>query len=122
MSLDAADNDPVRFWRHTVAALDRVRPGLAERVSPLLGPPAPSSFDALVTALVNELASEDGHAVLVLDDYHRIEARAVHASLQFLLEYQPIGLHVVLATRADPPLPLARLRAAASSPSCARPS
>ena len=111
LSLDAGDNDPVRFWRHTVAALDRVRPGLAESVSPLLSPPAPSSFDALATALVNELAREDGHAVLVFDDYHLIEAQAVHTSLQFLLEHQPPSLHVVLATRADPQLPLARLRA-----------
>jgi len=111
LSLDAGDNDPVRFWRHTIAALDRTRPGLAERVSPLLGPPAPASFESLATAVVNELAAEDGQALLVLDDYHHIEARPVHASLQFLLEHQPPGLHVVLATRADPPLPLARLRA-----------
>ena len=54
LSLDAADNDPVRFWRHTVAALDRARPGIGERVGPLLGPPAPASFEGLVTALVNE--------------------------------------------------------------------
>jgi LuxR family maltose regulon positive regulatory protein len=111
LSLDAGDNDPVRFWRHTLAALDRVRPGLAERVSPLLGPPAPASFEGVATAVVNELAAEDGDALLVLDDYHLIDARPVHGSLQFLLEHQPPGLHVVLATRADPPLPLARLRA-----------
>ena len=58
LSLDAGDNDPARFWRHAVAALDRARPGLAERVAPLLGPSAPSSFQALVTALINELAAE----------------------------------------------------------------
>jgi ATP/maltotriose-dependent transcriptional regulator MalT len=110
LSLDAGDNDPVRFWRHTLAALDRVRPGLAERVSPLLAPPAPASFEGVATAAVNELAAEDGDALLVLDDYHVIDARPVHASLQFLLEHQPPGLHVVLAARADPPLPLARLR------------
>ena len=57
LSLDAGDNDPARFWRHAVAALDRVRPGLAERVGPLLGPPAPASFEPLVTALINELAA-----------------------------------------------------------------
>jgi LuxR family maltose regulon positive regulatory protein len=111
LSLDAGDNDPVRFWRHAIAALDRVRPGLAERVSPLLGPPAPASFEGVATAAVNELAAEDGEALLVLDDYHLIEAQPVHASLQFLLEHQPPGLHVVLATRVDPQLPLARLRA-----------
>ncbi len=52
LSLDAGDNDPARFWRHAVAALDRARPGTGERVAPLLGPPAPSSFQGLVTALV----------------------------------------------------------------------
>ncbi len=113
LSLDAADNDPVRFWRHTVAALDRARPGIGERVGLLLGPPAPASFEGLVTALINDLAAQpgDGEVLLVLDDYHLIDARPVHASLAFLLEHLPPGLHLVLASRADPPLPLARLRA-----------
>ena len=57
LSLDAGDNDPARFWRHAVAALDRVRPGVSERLGPLLGPPAPSSFEPLVTALINEVAA-----------------------------------------------------------------
>ena len=113
LSLDAADNDPVRFWRHTVAALDRARPGIAERVGPLLGPPAPPSLEGLVTALINELAAQPGQdeVVLVLDDYHLIDAQPVHVSLGFLLEHLPPGLHLVLASRSDPPLPLARLRA-----------
>ncbi|HLN68865.1 MAG TPA: LuxR C-terminal-related transcriptional regulator, partial [Streptosporangiaceae bacterium] len=113
LSLDAADNDPVRLWRHLVAALDRARPGIAERVGPLLGPPAPPSFEGLVTALINELAARpgDGEVLLVLDDYHLIDAQPVHVSLGFLLEHLPPGLHLVLASRADPPLPLARLRA-----------
>jgi len=112
LSLDAGDNDPVRFWRHMVAALDRARPGIGERVAPLLGPP-PSSFEGLVTALINELAAQSGEneIVLVLDDYHLIDAGQVHASLAFLLEHLPPGLHLVLASRSDPPLPLARLRA-----------
>ena len=111
LSLDAADNDPVRLWRHVVAALDRARPGIAERVGPLLGPPAPASFEGLVTALINDLAAQrgDGEVLLVLDDYHLIDAQPVHASLAFLLEHLPPGLHLVLASRADPPLPLARL-------------
>ena len=112
LSLDVGDNDPVRFWRHVVAALDRARPGIGERVAPLLGPP-PSSFEGLVTALINELAAQPGEdeIVLVLDDYHLVDARQVHASLAFLLEHLPPGLHLVLASRSDPPLPLARLRA-----------
>ena len=58
LSLDAGDNDPARFWRHTVAALDRVRPGISERMGPLLGPPPPPSFEPLVTALINEVADQ----------------------------------------------------------------
>jgi LuxR family maltose regulon positive regulatory protein len=112
LSLDAGDNDPVRFWRHLVAALDRARPGIGERVAPLLGP-APSSLEGLVTALINELAASpgDNEIVLVLDDYHLVDAQQVHVSLAFLLEHLPAGLHLVLASRSDPPLPLARLRA-----------
>ena len=109
LSLDAGDNDPARFWRHAVAALDRARPGIGDRVAPLLGPPAPSSFQGLVTALINELAAEE--ALLVLDDYHLIGSPQVHESLAFLAEHRPAGLHVALASRSDPPLALARLRA-----------
>jgi len=113
LSLDAGDSDPARFWRHVVAALDRARPGIAERVTALLGPPAPPSFEGLVTALINELAVQpaDGEVLLVLDDYHLIDSAPVHASLTFLLEHLPPGVHLVLAGRADPPLALARLRA-----------
>jgi LuxR family maltose regulon positive regulatory protein len=111
LSLDAGDNGPVRFWRHVVAALDRVRPGLAERVGPFVGPPAPTSIDGVVTAVINALASDPDDVSLILDDYHAIEAPAVHASLLYLIEHIPPGLHVMLATRADPPLPLSRLRA-----------
>ena len=109
LSLDAGDNDPARFWRHAVAALDRARPGIGERVAPLLGPPAPSSFHGLVTALINELAADE--ALLVLDDYHVIGSQQVHESLAFLLEHRPAGMCVMLASRSDPPLALARLRA-----------
>jgi LuxR family transcriptional regulator, maltose regulon positive regulatory protein len=113
LSLDAGDNDPARFWRHAVAALDRARPGIAERVGALLGPPAPASFEGLVTALINELAAPPGQdeLLLVLDDYHLIDAQQVHEPIAFLLEHLPPGVHLVLASRADPALPLARLRA-----------
>jgi len=108
LSLDAGDNDPARFWRHAVAALDRARAGIGDRVSPLLGPPAPASFQGLVTALINDLAGEE--ALLVLDDYHVIGSQQVHESLAFLLEHRSAGLRVGLASRSDPPLGLARLR------------
>ena len=96
-----------------MAALDRACPGIGERVGSLLGPPAPPSFEGLVTALVNELAAQPStdEALLVLDDYHLIDSQPVHASLGFLMEHRPPGLHLVLTSRADPPLALARLRA-----------
>jgi LuxR family maltose regulon positive regulatory protein len=112
LSIDAGDNDPARFWRHAVAALGQHRPGLAERVGSLLGPPAPSSYEGLMTALINDLAAQPAadQAVLVLDDYHLIDSETVHTSLGFLIEHRPPGLQLVLASRSDPPLALARLR------------
>src|SRR5215468_545458 len=108
LGLDGGDSDPARFWRYVVAALDRARPGLAERV----GPPPSRSFEGLVTALINGLAADPGldEVVLVLDDYHLIDSGPVYASVAFLLENLPPGLRVVVTSRADPPLPLARLR------------
>jgi LuxR family maltose regulon positive regulatory protein len=112
LSLDEADNDPVRFWRHAAAALDTVRPGVAQHVAALLGGGLqPASFEAVVAALVNELAGVAEEVVLVLDDYHLIQAPPVHQSFGFLLEHLPACLKLVVASRADPPLPLARLRA-----------
>jgi LuxR family transcriptional regulator, maltose regulon positive regulatory protein len=113
VSLDGADSDPARFWRYAVAALDRARPGLTARVGPLLGPPPPRSFDELVTALINELAADPGpdEVLLVLDDYHLADSGPVHESVTFLLENLPPAMRVVVSGRADPPLPLARLRA-----------
>ncbi|HWM06185.1 MAG TPA: AAA family ATPase, partial [Actinophytocola sp.] len=111
LSLDAADNDPVRFWRHVSAALDGVRPGVAEQVAPLVSAATATSFAAAVTVLVNELAAASDEVALVVDDYHVIDAPEVHRSVEFLLDHLPASLHLVLASRSDPPLPLARLRA-----------
>jgi LuxR family maltose regulon positive regulatory protein len=113
LGLDSGDNDPTRFWRYVVAALDQAVPGLVGRLSPLLGPPSPASSGALVTALINDLAtrSEPDDVLLVLDDYHLIDSGRVHESLTFLLDNLPPRLRVVVSSRADPPLRLARLRA-----------
>jgi len=114
LSLDEGDNDPARFWRHVVAALDLARPGIARPVRPLLGPPVPVTVEGLVTTLVNELSADagDDQVLLVLDDYHVIDSRPVHDSVRFLIGHRPSGLGIVLAGRGDPPLRLSRLRAA----------
>ena len=113
LSLDEGDNDPARFWRHTVAAMGRARPGVGELATPEPGLLAPVSAHGPVAALINELAAQPGddELLLVLDDYHLIDSQGLHASLLFLLEHLPPGLRLVVASRSDPPLPLARLRA-----------
>ncbi|HET8624308.1 MAG TPA: LuxR C-terminal-related transcriptional regulator, partial [Gemmatimonadales bacterium] len=111
LSLDAGDNDPARFWRYVAEALDRVRPGVSEQVAPLLRGPQQPPSEAVATKVINDMASVPEQVTLVLDDYHLIEASPVHESVAFLLERLPSGLRLVLASRADPPLPLARLRA-----------
>src|SRR5262245_27442945 len=111
LSLDDDDNDPTRFWRYLVAAADHVHSGIAERILSLIGAPEQPTSQAVVTALVNELTAYTNEAVLILDDYHTIESRVVHDGLALLLERLPPGLHVVIASRSDPPLLLSRLRA-----------
>jgi LuxR family maltose regulon positive regulatory protein len=110
LSMDSADNDPARFWRHVVAGLDPLCPGFSEPAGQLLGPPPPPSFEGLAAALINELAARRDPVLLVLDDYHLIDSPMVHASVGFLLEHRPLSLRLVLSSRTDPPLPLARLR------------
>jgi LuxR family transcriptional regulator, maltose regulon positive regulatory protein len=111
LSLDAGDNDPARFWRYVATAMEEVRPGVAGRVEGLLGASPQPPVEGLVTALVNALADLPDEAVLVVDDYHLIESRSIHQSLLLLLDHQPPPLRLVVASRAHPPLPLARLRA-----------
>lgn len=110
LSLDTGDNDPVRFWWHVAQALDRVLAGVEELVGSLLATPGPS-LDGVITTIVNALAAGPTGVVLVLDDYHVIETEPVHDSLLLLLENAPPKVTVVVATRADPPIPLARRRA-----------
>jgi ATP/maltotriose-dependent transcriptional regulator MalT len=112
LSLDQGDNDPARFWRYVATALDQVRPGVGERVEVLLGGAEPPPLEAVATTVINQLTdpSDGDQVALILDDYHLIEAPTVHASVAFLVERLPPGLRLVLAGRADPPLPLARLR------------
>lgn len=111
LSLDPGDNDPARFLAYIIAALQGLKPGLGEAALSAYRSPQPPPMEAVLAALLNELADLPTPAVLILDDYHLIEAQPVHDMLAFLLEHLPPRLHLVIATRADPPLPLARLRA-----------
>ncbi len=117
VSLDARDNDSTRFFCYVSAALNTLAPGSGDTALALLQAPQPPPLEAIVTTLLNALSAtlpqdQAGNpAVLVLDDYHTIEAPAIHHALATLLEHLPPQLHFILATRADPPLPLARLRA-----------
>ncbi len=111
LALDENDNDLARFMTYVVAALQTVAPDIGEPVLEMLPSPRPPSVDALMTALINEVAEIDPPIVLVLDDYHLIKNERIHEALAFLLEYAPPSLHICLVSRADPPLPLARWRA-----------
>jgi LuxR family maltose regulon positive regulatory protein len=111
LSLDPEDNDPARFWRYLITALDRVCEGIGERVLPAAGGQGAVSSRGMVTALINEIADAPEEVVLVLDDYHAIESPLIHDDVGFLLTHLPHRLDVVITSRSDPPLPLARLRA-----------
>ena len=111
ISPDDGDNDPSRFWRYLLTALDHALPGVAESSLGLLESSRDAPTEAVLTRLLNALSTHSGDVMLVLDDYHVIENQSIHDALAFLLEHLPACLHLILATRADPPLPLARLRA-----------
>src|SRR5919112_1442323 len=110
-SLDSADNDPARFWRYFFTAIDLLQPGSGKRALALLGSPQAPPIEAILTTLLNELVDLSTDAVLVIDDYHLIESQTIHEALTFLIDHLPPRMHLVIATRMDPPLPLPRLRA-----------
>lgn len=110
LSLDAADNDPARFWTYFVTACQSIQPGLGESALALFRSPQPVPVEAVPTVLINALAGQTQDLVLVLDDYHLIQDQAIHAAMSFLLEHAPDRLHLVFSTRIDPPWPLARFR------------
>jgi LuxR family maltose regulon positive regulatory protein len=111
LSLDVGDNDPTRFLIYLVAALQTVAAKIGEGLLGVLQSPQPPPTESILTALLNEVSSIPDNLVLVLDDYHVIDAKPVDTVLTFLLEHLPPQLHLVIATREDPQLPLARLRA-----------
>lgn len=111
LSLDSEDNDPMRFWRYVLLALRRVLEPTGESIPSLEDLPAGMSSRGVVTALVNELETASIPLALIIDDYHAIESESIQGDMAFLLSHLSPLLHVVIASRADPPLPLARLRA-----------
>ncbi|HEU5101741.1 MAG TPA: LuxR C-terminal-related transcriptional regulator [Roseiflexaceae bacterium] len=110
LSLDQGDSDPTRFLAYLVAALQTIAANLGAGVLAVLQSPQPPPTESILTALLNEIATIPDHFVLVLDDYHALDSKSIDAALTFLLEHLPPQMHMVIATREDPQLPLARLR------------
>src|ERR1700704_2848220 len=111
LSLDQSDNHPASFWTYMIAALQTAEPDMGGSAISLLQSPQPPPIEAVLTLLLNELGGMSADLVLVLDDYHVIAARDIHDGMGSLLAHLPLRLPLVIASRADPPLPLARLRA-----------
>jgi ATP/maltotriose-dependent transcriptional regulator MalT len=111
ISLDAADNDLVRFWDGVFAALQTIAPEIGSSAQAALHSPGTTVPDHVLPLLINDLAELTGPVVLVLDDYHLIENGEIHAATELLVERLPSTAQLVISTRSDPPLPVSRLRA-----------
>ena len=111
ISLDTADNDPVRFWDGVFSALQRTAPGIGGSAQAALHSPGTTVTDQVLPLLINDLAELTEPVVLVLDDYHLIESGDIHGAIELLVERLPSTTQLVISTRSDPPLPLSRLRA-----------
>lgn len=110
LSLDAGDNDLTRFLTHLVAALQTIAPQLGEGTLRALASPQPPPLESLLTLLLNDLTKISDSFVLILDDYHVMDSRPADSAITFLLEHLPPHMHLMIATRQDPQLPLARHR------------
>jgi LuxR family maltose regulon positive regulatory protein len=110
LSLDEGDNDPARFFTYLIAALRQIDESVGQAAQSLLGSPQMPHTESLATALVNDITAVPTNFVLVVDDYQFIHNALIHDALTFLLDHQPPQMHVLIATRTDPPLPLPRLR------------
>lgn len=111
LSLEPDDNELARFWQYLIAAFETIQTGLTADTGLLLQTPPPPGLETIATRLLNALSQHSQDLVLVLDDCHVITLPAIHASLKFLIEHLPPQIHLVMLTRADPALPLGRLRA-----------
>ena len=110
MSLEESESQPARFWTYVVTAIQRAVPEVGDGALALLATGRPS-FDSVVATLINELTSATTELDLVLDDYHLVDNPDLQPSVTFLLEHLPPQVHLIIGTRVDPALPLARLRA-----------
>ncbi len=110
LSLDEADNQPARFWTYVVTALRTIAPEVGTTALSLLQGPQPPSIEMTLATLLNDLGAASGDVVLVLDDYHEVDSPEIQVGMSYLLENLPPQIHVVMTTRADPALPLGRLR------------
>jgi LuxR family maltose regulon positive regulatory protein len=111
LSIDENDNNPIRFLTYMVAALQTVNAAIGEGALTALRSPQPPPVEAVLTTLINDIATLSDRIILVFDDYHLIDAQFIHDALAFLIRHLPPNLHLVIATREDPLIPLARLRA-----------
>jgi LuxR family maltose regulon positive regulatory protein len=111
LSLDEGDNDPARFISYLVKALQTIQTGIGEGLLAALQSSQSLRIETILSSLLNEICIIPEHFVLILDDYHSIDSQPVDQSLTFLVEHQPPQMHLLIATREDPDLPLARLRA-----------
>jgi LuxR family maltose regulon positive regulatory protein len=112
ISLDPTDNTPAQFWSYLIGSLQSLKPGIGTTSMDLLSS-GQQPFETVLVSLINELAAITDEMVLVLDDYHLIDTPSIHSTLTFFIERMPAQLHLFLASRIDPPLPLTRLRARA---------
>ncbi len=111
LSLDKEDNEPIRFFTYLVSALQGIDAEFGRSIQEWLEAPHPPALESLAATLINDMAKVPDSFVLVLDDHHIITERAIHEALGFLLDRQPPQMHLIIATRHDPPLPIARFRA-----------
>ncbi len=111
LSLDEGDNDPVRFWTYLIGAIQTVHQEIGGEARQIASAPQLRSIEPVAISLINDISLLNHDLVVVLDDYHVIETEGVNEGLSYLLEHQPSNLHIVMITRADPSLSLARLRA-----------
>ena len=111
LSLDEGDSDPARFLSYLIAALQVIEPDFGTELSGVLQSPQPPPTEMVLTTLLNEVTAFPNRFVLVLDDYHVIDSKPVDRALTFLIDHLPPQMHLIIATREDPDLPLARLRA-----------